>query len=78
MSDPQNNFLIFNEANNSLITMSDEDYVSFYYRTSGLIPMEADYKLHNKMYRQWSIMIKAIADMIEDKGYDALDSDLTD
>lgn len=78
MPEPQNNFLIFNEANNSLITMSDEDYASYYYRTSGLIPMEADYKLHNKMYRQWSIMIKAIADMIEDKGYDALDSDLTD
>ena len=78
MSDPQNNFLIFNEANNSLITMSDEAYASFYYRTNGLIPMEADYKLHNKMYRQWSIMTKAVADMIEDKGYDALDSDLTD
>lgn len=75
---PQNNFLIFNEANNSDITMSDENYASYPQRLNGLTLGMADLVVHNKMYLQWSIMSKAIADMIYDKGYDALDSDLTD
>ena len=75
---PQNNFQIFNEANNSDITMSDENYASYPQRLNGLTLGMADLVVHNKMYLQWSIMSKAIADMIYDKGYDALDSDLTD
>ena len=78
MSDPQNNFLIFNEANGEFTTMSDADYASDLYRINGLIPMIADPKAHNKMFRQWSIMAKAIADMICDKGYDALDTSASD
>ena len=78
MPEPQNNFLIFNENNNPDTTMSDEDYISLPYRLNGVTVGRAPLAVHNKMYRQWSIMIKAIADMIEDKGYDALDSDLTD
>ena len=78
MSDPQNNFKIFNEANNSEKTMSDSDYATDIYRLQGLTPMMANPKAHNKMFRQWSIMCKAIADMIGDKGYDATDEDVTD
>ena len=78
MPDPQNNFQIFNEANNSDITMSDEDYALYPQRINGLTLGMADLVVHNKMFRQLSIMTKAVADMIEDKGYDALDSDLTD
>lgn len=78
MSDPQNNFLIFNEANSEFTTMSDADYASDLYRINGLIPMIADPIAHNKMFRQWSIMAKAIADMICDKGYDALDTSASD
>ena len=73
---PQNNFQIFNEANNSDITMSDENYASYPQRLNGLTLGMADLVVHNKMFLQWSIMSKAIADMIYDKGYDALDSDL--
>ena len=78
MSDPQNNFLIFNEANNQDTTMQDADYAIDSYRINGLIPMIADPKAHNKMFRQWSIMAKAVANMICDKGYNALDTDVTD
>jgi hypothetical protein len=78
MSTPRNNFLIFNEANNEFTTMSDSDYASDLYRINGLIPMIADPIAHNKMFRQWSIMAKAIADMICDKGYDALDTSASD
>ena len=60
MSDPQNNFKIFNEANNSEKTMSDSDYATDTYRLQGLTPMMANPKAHNKMFRQWSIMCKAI------------------
>ena len=75
---PDNNFQIFNENNNQYTTMSDEEYASLDYRLNGLIPMIADPIVHNKMYRQWSIMAKAIANMICDKGYNALDTDVTD
>ncbi len=78
MPEPQNNFLIFNENNNPDTTMGDADYASLPYRLNGVTVGRAPLVAHNKMYRQWSIMTKAVADMIEDKGYDALDSDLTD
>ena len=78
MPEPQNNFQIFNENNNPYTTMSDEVYDSLDYRRNGLIPMIADPLAHNKMYRQWSVMIKAVSMMIGDKGYDALDTDVTD
>ena len=77
MSEPQNNFQIFNVNNSQYTTMSDEEYASLDYRINGLIPMIADPLAHNKMYRQWSVMIKAVSMMIGDKGYDALDTDAT-
>lgn len=71
-----NNFLVFNEANNPNFTMSDADYYADLYRLNGLIPMIADPIAHNKMYRQWSIMISAIAGLIASMNYNASDSDL--
>ena len=71
-----NNFLVFNEANNPNFTMSDADYLADLYRLNGLIPMIADPIAHNKMYRQWSIMISAIAGLIASMNYNASDSDL--
>lgn len=72
-----NNFLVFNEANNPTFTMSDADYYADLYRLNGLIPMIADPLAHNKMFRQWSIMIKALADIIASMNYNASDSDLS-
>ena len=71
-----NNFLVFNEANNPNFTMSDADYLADLYRLNGLIPMIADPIAHNKMYRQWSIMISAVAGLIASMNYNASDSDL--
>ena len=71
-----NNFLVFNEANNPNFTMSDADYYADLYRLNGLIPMIADPIAHNKMYRQWSIMISAVAGLIASMNYNASDSDL--
>ena len=71
-----NNFLVFNEANNPTFTMSDADYYADLYRLNGLIPMIADPIAHNKMFRQWSIMISAIAGLIASMDYNASDSDL--
>lgn len=71
-----NNFLVFNEANNPNNTMSDADYLADLYRLNGLIPMIADPIAHNKMYRQWSIMISAIAGLIASMNYNASDADL--
>ena len=72
----ENNFLIFNEANDPEFTMRDTDYEDNFYRKNGVIPMEADPLAHNKMYRQWSIMCRALGEYIKSKGYDALDSDI--
>ena len=71
-----NNFLVFNEANNPTFTMSDADYYADLYRFNGLIPMIADPIAHNKMYRQWSIMISAVAGLIASMNYNASDADL--
>ena len=71
----ENNFLIFNEANNPDVTMSDTAYADDPYRQNGLIPMIADPNAHNKMYRQWSVMAKAIGDFVKDEGFNALDTD---
>ena len=73
-----NNFLVFNEANNPTSTMSDADYLADLYRLNGLIPMIADPNAHNKMFRQWSIMVTALANIIASMNYNASDSDLTD
>lgn len=72
-----NNFLVFNEANSQDNTMSDADYLADLYRLNGLIPMIADPNAHNKMFRQWSIMVTALANIIASMNYNALDSNLS-
>ena len=72
-----NNFLVFNEANNPSNTMSDADYLADLYRLNGLIPMIADPNAHNKMFRQWSIMVTALANIIASMNYNASDDNLS-
>ena len=72
-----NNFLVFNEANNPNNTMSDADYLADLYRLNGLIPMIADPNAHNKMFRQLSIMVTALANIIASMNYNASDSNLS-
>ena len=72
-----NNFLVFNEANSQDNTMSDADYLADLYRLNGLIPMIADPNAHNKMFRQWSIMVTALANIIASMNYNASDDNLS-
>ena len=67
------NFQIFDESMTDVMT--DLDYQSDSQRTNGVIPGVADPLLHNKLYRQCSIMAYAIAQVISARGYNADDSD---
>ena len=67
------NFQIFDESMTD--TMTDVDYQSDSQRTNGVIPGVADSLLHNKLYRQCSVMAYAIAQTIVARGYNADDSD---
>ena len=67
------NFQIFDESMTD--TMTDIDYQTDTQRTNGVIPGVADPLLHNKLYRQCSVMAYAIAQTIVARGYNASDSD---
>lgn len=67
------NFQIFDESMTD--TMTDIDYQSDTQRTNGVIPGVANPLLHNKLYRQCSVMAYAIAQTIVARGYNADDSD---
>ena len=67
------NFQIFDESMSDVMT--DIDYQTDSQRTNGVIPGVADPLLHNKLYRQCSVMAYAIAQTIVARGYNADDSD---
>lgn len=56
--------------------MDDDNYNVNVQRTRGVTAGIADPLLHNKLYRQTSIMAKALADYIVSQGQDCLDTDL--
>lgn len=68
-----NNFLVFDENNENVIT--DVEYQSHTQRIGGVLPGQALSNLHNKLYRQTSIMSSAIGDFISNNGFDASDTD---
>ena len=67
------NFQIFDESMTD--TMTDVDYQTDSQRTNGVIPGVANPLLHNKLYRQCSVMAYAIAQTIVARGYSIDDSD---
>ena len=69
----EHNFQIFDES--MADTMSDIDYQTDSQRTNGVIPGVANPLLHNKLYRQCSVMAFAIAQVLVARGYNANDSD---
>lgn len=71
---PINNFLPFDQPGNNMFT--DTEYTSSSDRTNGVKDGIAIPRLHNKLFRQLSFMIVALARFIENKGYDATDVDL--
>ena len=70
------NFKVFNEAMDTERTFNDSEYENATQRINGVVPGMALSRQHNKMYRQWSAMCKAIADFIVATGYDCRDDDI--
>ena len=71
------NYQIFNEANAPARTFNDAEYKEATQRQNGVIPGMANSRMHNKMFRQWSVMCRAIANLIVKYGYDCMDNNVT-
>lgn len=70
----ENKFLVFDEQGNEM--MSDADYQTATQRIAGVVPGLAEPTMHNKLYRQVTIMAAAIGKVLADNGYDANDANL--
>ena len=68
------NFKVFNES--FLDAQSDGDYLAETQRVSGLTNGIAKTKVHNKLFRQTSIMVAAIAQVMANQGAVVSDGDL--
>lgn len=66
-----NNFKVFDESKTNI--MSDTDYENHTQRKKGVQSGIASSALHNKLYRQVSMMSKALADFIVSQAFDAKD-----
>lgn len=68
-----NNFKVFDESKTNI--MSDAEYEGHTQRAKGVQSGVASSALHNKLYRQVSMMSKALADFIASQAFDAKDED---
>lgn len=71
-----NNFYVFDENANNIMTLTD--YSNSTTRSNGVVSGIADSMLHNRLYRQSSIMVAALGQVIADAGVDANDDSLSD
>ena len=69
-----NKFLVFDENGSEM--MSDADYQAASQRINGVVPGLAEPTMHNKLYRQTSIMAAAIGRVLAQYNLDALDNDV--
>lgn len=69
------NFKVFAEAAAALNVVSDAEYATDTQRINGVVPGLASAALHNKLYKQATIMAAALAQVLVEQGQDALDSD---
>ncbi len=67
------NFQIFDEYMSDIDT--DAEYLAESQRIHGVTPGLASPEMHNKLYRQCSVMAYAIASVVAARGYNATDSD---
>ena len=70
------NFLVFNEVIDEFQTMNDSEYSSDTQRKKGVGSGIANRRLHNKLYRQTSIMAAAMAAFCVSQGYSATDDNV--
>ena len=73
----KSNFKVFAESVSSDNVMTDASYETDTQRVSGVVPGIADPLLHNKLYKQSTIMSAALAQVVAQAGYDAMDNDYT-
>lgn len=73
----QSNFRVFAESVDAKNIESDNEYETDTQRVSGVVPGIANPDMHNKLYKQATIMAAALAQVIVQAGMDALDSDYT-
>ncbi len=69
------NFKVFAESVTDANIETDNEYEVDTQRVSGVVPGIAVPKMHNKLYKQSTIMAAAIAQVIVQAGFNALDSD---
>jgi len=69
-----NKFLIFDENGSNIMT--DSEYQAATQRIGGVLPGLAEPTMHNKLYRQTSIMAAAIGRVLAQYNLDAPDDDL--
>lgn len=73
----KSNFKVFAEGVSPENIQSDNEYETDTQRVSGVVPGIAVPSLHNKIYKQATIMAAAIAQVIVQAGFDAMDDDYT-
>lgn len=74
----ESNFKVFNESMLAANTFNDSEYDTATQRQSGVIPGIAISRMHNKLYRQTSVMAAAIASyIVSNANIDCLDTDVT-
>ncbi|MDY6148967.1 MAG: hypothetical protein SPI35_08135 [Porphyromonas sp.] len=69
------NFRVFAESVAGTNVMSDAEYATDTQRINGVAPGLAPAALHNKLYKQATIMAAALAQVLVEQGQNALDSD---
>lgn len=69
------NFKIFAESVGKENVVTDAEYATNTQRISGVVPGLASADLHNKLYKQATIMTCAIAQVLVERGFDAMDDD---
>ena len=70
---PQSNFQIFAESATDMQT--DIEYSTDSQRINGVEPGLAKAELHNKLYRQATVMVAALAQVLVERGFSAMDND---
>lgn len=73
----KSNFRVFAEGVAPANIQSDNEYETDTQRISGVVPGIAVPALHNKLYKQATIMAAAMAQVIVQAGFDAMDDDYT-
>lgn len=69
------NFQVFNPTNTAN-TDTDADYLAQTQRSGGLVAGIAITTMHNKLYRQVSVMVTALAQFMANQGQVVSDSDV--